>query len=59
MSRIGIGWNIKQPDARCMKCKRWKSADNSKGVSNFKIPGMCTLSYCEKDFKKKKRGNEK
>ena len=55
MSRIGIGWNLKQPDARCMKCKRWKSADNSKGCSNFKISGKCTLSYCEKDFRKKER----
>lgn len=30
MAGVGIGWNLKQPDARCMKCKRWKSADNSK-----------------------------
>lgn len=26
MSRTGIGNNITQPDARCMSCKRWKSA---------------------------------
>lgn len=55
MAGVGTGWNLKQPDARCIKCKRWKSADSSKGCSNLKIPGMCTLSYCEKDFRKKER----
>lgn len=29
MSRVGTSNNITQPDARCMSCKRWKSA--SKG----------------------------
>ncbi len=28
MSRVGISNNIIQPDARCMSCKRWKSASN-------------------------------
>lgn len=26
MSRVGTNNNITQPDARCMSCKRWKSA---------------------------------
>nr|DAT87077.1 MAG TPA: hypothetical protein [Caudoviricetes sp.] len=26
MSRVGTSNNITQPDARCMSCKRWKSA---------------------------------
>lgn len=29
MSRVGTSNNVTQPDARCMSCKRWKSA--SKG----------------------------
>lgn len=31
MSRVGIGNNITQPDARCMSCKRWKSATKGFG----------------------------
>ncbi len=26
MSRIGIGANVTQPDAKCMSCKYWKQA---------------------------------
>lgn len=53
MSRVGIGNNITQPDARCMSCKRWKSA--SKGF--WGRDGHCSLPYCEKDARNKgKRG---
>lgn len=53
MSRVGIGNNITQPDARCMSCKRWKSA--SKGF--WGRAGHCSLPYCEKDARNKgKRG---
>lgn len=27
MSRVGIGNNVTQPDARCMSCKRWRNAN--------------------------------
>ena len=48
MSRTGIGNNITQPDARCMSCKRWKSAAK-KGFMGFVEFGHCSLPYCEKD----------
>ena len=55
MSRIGTSNNITQPDARCMSCKRWKSA--SKGFMGFAESGHCSLPYCEKDARNKgKRG---
>lgn len=42
MSRVGIGNNITQPDARCMSCKRWKSA-SKKGFMGFAESGHCSL----------------
>lgn len=55
MSRVGTSNNITQPDARCMSCKRWKSA--SKGFMGFAESGHCSLPYCEKDARNKgKRG---
>ena len=44
MSRVGIGNNITQPDARCMSCKRWKI----EGKGFLGRDGHCSLSYCEK-----------
>lgn len=56
MSRIGIGNNITQPDARCMSCKRWKNA-RKRGFFDFAEHGHCSLPYCEKDMRNKgKRG---
>ena len=56
MSRIGIGNNVTQPDARCMSCKRWKSA-SKRGFFDFAESGHCSLPYCEKDARNKgKRG---
>lgn len=53
MSRVGSKVNIQTPDAKCMKCKRWVKASNTRGVI-LSIPGHCSLGYCEKDrFKKK------
>lgn len=53
MSRMGIGNNATQPDARCMSCKRWKSA----GKGFLEGHGYCSLPYCEKDARNKgKRG---
>lgn len=34
MSRVGISNNVTQPDARCMSCKRWKSA-SKRGFFDF------------------------
>lgn len=28
MSRIGLGYNITQPDKKCLNCKYWESARN-------------------------------
>lgn len=50
MSRVGIGNNVTQPDARCMSCKRWKSA-KKKNFMGFP-DGHCSLPYCEKRRKK-------
>lgn len=56
MSRVGIGSNVTQPDARCMSCKRWKSASKI-GFMGLAESGHCSLSYCEKDMRNKgKRG---
>ena len=56
MSRVGIGNNITQPDARCRSCKRWKRA-SKKGFMGFAESGHCPLPYCEKDARNKgKRG---
>ena len=52
MSRVGISNNIKQPDARCMSCKRWKSASKI-GFFDFAESGHCSLPYCEKDARNK------
>lgn len=51
MSRVGISNNVTQPDARCMSCKRWKSA-SKRGFFGFAEPGHCSLPYCERDAKK-------
>ena len=57
MSRVGIGNNVTQPDARCMSCKRWKSA-SKRGFFDFVESGHCSLPYCERDARNKgKRGN--
>lgn len=52
MSRVGIGNNVTQPDARCMSCKRWKSA-SKRGFFDFAESGHCSLPYCEKDARNK------
>lgn len=56
MSRVGTKNNVTQPDARCMSCKRWKSA-SKRGFFDFAESGHCSLPYCEKDARNKgKRG---
>ena len=56
MSRVGIGNNVTQPDARCMSCKRWKSA-SKRGFMGLTESGHCSLPYCERDARNKgKRG---
>jgi hypothetical protein len=56
MSRVGTSNNITQPNARCMSCKRWKSA-SKRGFFDFVEYGHCSLPYCEKDMRNKgKRG---
>lgn len=56
MSRVGIGNNVTQPDARCMSCKRWKSA-SKRGFFDYVESGHCSLPYCERDARNKgKRG---
>lgn len=54
MSRVGTSNNITQPDARCMSCKRWKSA-TKKGFFDFAESGHCSLPYCEKTRRIKER----
>lgn len=55
MSRIGIGANVTQPDAKCMSCKYWKQAEKSRfGFGRY---GHCSTGYCKKDFRK--RGKKK
>lgn len=39
MSRVGIGNNVTQPDARCMSCKRWKSA-SKRGFFDLRNTGI-------------------
>lgn len=56
MSRVGIGNNVTQPDARCMSYKRWKRA-SKKGFFYFGESGHCSLPYCEKDARNKRKGD--
>lgn len=57
MSRVGTSNNVTQPDARCMSCKRWKSA-SKRGFFDYVESGHCSLPYCERDARNKgKRGN--
>ena len=51
MSRIGIGANVTQPDAKCMSCKYWKQAEKER--FGFGRGGYCSTGYCKKDFRKK------
>lgn len=39
MSRVGISNNVTQPDARCMSCKRWKSA-SKRGFFDLRNTGI-------------------
>lgn len=56
MSRIGIGANITQPDAKCMSCKYWKRAEKLKFGFGGRA-GHCSAGYCKKYFWK--RGKKK
>ena len=51
MSRIGIGANITQPDAKCMSCKYWKRAEKIR--FGFGRAGDCSAGYCKKAFQKR------
>jgi hypothetical protein len=51
MSRIGIGANITQPDAKCMNCKYWKQAGKIR--FGYGMSGQCSAGYCKKDFRKR------
>lgn len=53
MSRIGIGNNIMQPDAKCLSCKYWKRAGHSGDFYTVKESGNCSAGYCKKDFQKR------
>lgn len=50
MSRIGLGYNITQPDKRCLNCKYWESARNYGFLKGFVENGHCKPGYCKKDF---------
>lgn len=51
MSRIGIGANITQPDAKCMNCKYWKQAEKIR--FGYGMSGQCSAGYCKKEFRKR------
>lgn len=55
MSRIGIGANVTQPDAKCMSYKYWKQAEKAR--FGFGRGWYCSTGYCKKDFRK--RGKKK
>lgn len=57
MAHVGIGNNLFQPNKQCLKCKRWKSAEKSNFFMgmDFARSGYCSLGYCEKQFKGKRK----
>lgn len=50
MSRIGLGYNITQPDKKCLNCKYWESARSNGFLRGLIESGHCKPGYCKKDF---------